>query len=154
VIDLVRFGVSLQLAADENGWASEATSFFDTFLEGYRDAIRDPEFANCSPQNKGASTSSPGALSEEDRVLEKKGGPKPSACFRPEPQVVERLRRNCSRTRTEFLAWANSAMTPFPLSRPMFDQAWKRYEEMMLDEFKDLPDHFFSIKKLGGLHLG
>ena len=39
VVDLVRFGVSLELAAREKGWAAGA---FDDFLRGYRDALVNP----------------------------------------------------------------------------------------------------------------
>jgi len=41
VIDLVRFGVSLELAARENGWGG-AGGAFDDFLSGYRDALSNP----------------------------------------------------------------------------------------------------------------
>jgi hypothetical protein len=41
VIDLVRFGVSLELAARENGWGN-ARAPIDDFLRGYRDALTDP----------------------------------------------------------------------------------------------------------------
>ena len=41
VIDLVRFGVSLELAAREKGWGS-AGGAIDDFLRGYRDALSNP----------------------------------------------------------------------------------------------------------------
>jgi hypothetical protein len=41
VVDLVRFGVSLELVARENGW-SDAQGAIDDFLRGYRDALLDP----------------------------------------------------------------------------------------------------------------
>ncbi len=41
VIDLVRFGVSLELAARENGWGG-AGGAFDDFLRAYRDALSNP----------------------------------------------------------------------------------------------------------------
>jgi hypothetical protein len=41
VIDLVRFGVSLELAARENRWGS-AGGALDDFLRGYRDALSNP----------------------------------------------------------------------------------------------------------------
>jgi hypothetical protein len=41
VIDLVRFGVSLELAAREKGW-SVGDWAFDDFLRGYRDALVNP----------------------------------------------------------------------------------------------------------------
>jgi hypothetical protein len=40
VIDLVRFGSSLLLAAREKGWAAEERRFVDAFLEGYRSGLR------------------------------------------------------------------------------------------------------------------
>jgi hypothetical protein len=41
VIDLVRFGVSLELAARENGWG-DGSGAIDDFLRGYRDALANP----------------------------------------------------------------------------------------------------------------
>ena len=41
VIDLVRFGVSLELAARENGWGGAGGAIGD-FLRGYRDALSNP----------------------------------------------------------------------------------------------------------------
>jgi uncharacterized protein DUF2252 len=41
VLDLVRFGVSLELVAREKGWP-DAKLAFDAFLRGYRDALFDP----------------------------------------------------------------------------------------------------------------
>lgn len=40
VIDLVRFGASLLLAAREKGWADEEGRFVDEFLKGYRTGLR------------------------------------------------------------------------------------------------------------------
>ena len=40
VIDLVRFGSSLLLAAREKGWSAEERRFVDAFLEGYRSGLR------------------------------------------------------------------------------------------------------------------
>jgi uncharacterized protein (DUF2252 family) len=40
VIDLVRFGASLLLAAREKGWADEEERFVDEFLKGYRTGLR------------------------------------------------------------------------------------------------------------------
>ena len=47
-IDLVRFGVSLELAAREKGWPGEGRRAFGAFLGGYRQALQDPEI-NSSP---------------------------------------------------------------------------------------------------------
>jgi hypothetical protein len=41
VLDLVRFGVSLRLAARERGW--DASPSLDAFLAGYRQALENPE---------------------------------------------------------------------------------------------------------------
>ena len=40
VIDLLRFGVSLQIAAGERGWSAETA--LDSFFAGYRAALEDP----------------------------------------------------------------------------------------------------------------
>jgi Uncharacterized protein conserved in bacteria (DUF2252) len=42
VIDLVRFGVSLTLAAEQRGWERRGDDLLDSFLAGYRAALRDP----------------------------------------------------------------------------------------------------------------
>jgi Uncharacterized protein conserved in bacteria (DUF2252) len=39
VLDLVRFGASLLLAAREKGWSAEQERFVDAFLKGYRDGL-------------------------------------------------------------------------------------------------------------------
>ena len=41
-IDLVRFGVSLELAAREKGWPGEGRRTFGDFLRGYDDALKNP----------------------------------------------------------------------------------------------------------------
>jgi hypothetical protein len=43
VIDLVRFGTSLLLAARQKGWSDEEWSFVAEFLRGYRDALKNPD---------------------------------------------------------------------------------------------------------------
>jgi hypothetical protein len=43
VIDLVRFGVSLELASRERAWTGEGRRAFDRFLEGYDAALGDPK---------------------------------------------------------------------------------------------------------------
>lgn len=47
VIDLVRFGVSVRLAARVHGWDPAPT--LDAFLEGYREGLRDPEATAPAP---------------------------------------------------------------------------------------------------------
>jgi uncharacterized protein DUF2252 len=42
-IDLVRFGVSLELAAREKGWPGEGRRAFADFLRGYDEALKNPE---------------------------------------------------------------------------------------------------------------
>ncbi len=41
-VDIVRFGVSLHLAARQRGWARDADWIFDGFRQGYRRALVDP----------------------------------------------------------------------------------------------------------------
>ena len=43
IIDLVRFGTSLMLAAHERGWANEDSRFVSEFFQGYRHALEDPD---------------------------------------------------------------------------------------------------------------
>jgi hypothetical protein len=42
VLDLLRFGVSLDLATRALGWEEHADGLFDSFLDGYRDALKEP----------------------------------------------------------------------------------------------------------------
>jgi Uncharacterized protein conserved in bacteria (DUF2252) len=49
VIDLVRFGVSLELAAHEKHWPGEGRRAFGAFLGGYREALKDPGINSQAP---------------------------------------------------------------------------------------------------------
>ena len=42
VLDLVRFGVSIHLACEANGWDDKAEEIVDSFLSSYRAALKDP----------------------------------------------------------------------------------------------------------------
>ncbi|HJL43501.1 MAG TPA: DUF2252 family protein [Myxococcales bacterium LLY-WYZ-16_1] len=44
VIDLMRLGVSIALAAEMEGWGAYSDRFFDRFLDGYRASLEDPQF--------------------------------------------------------------------------------------------------------------
>jgi hypothetical protein len=48
-IDLVRFGVSLELAAREKDWPGEGRRAFGAFLGGYREALKNPDTSDSSP---------------------------------------------------------------------------------------------------------
>jgi hypothetical protein len=48
-IDLVRFGVSLELAAGEKNWPGEGRRAFGAFLGGYRQALKDPDIKSPAP---------------------------------------------------------------------------------------------------------
>jgi hypothetical protein len=50
IIDFMRFGVSLYLAADARGWSDRADTIYDEFLRGYRDALEDPETVAPEPE--------------------------------------------------------------------------------------------------------
>jgi hypothetical protein len=50
ILDLMRFGVSLYLAADARGWSDQADSIYDEFLRGYRLALNDPETEAPEPE--------------------------------------------------------------------------------------------------------
>ena len=41
-MDLVRFGVSLRLAAGERGWTGAGDTAYDAFLRGYRATLQNP----------------------------------------------------------------------------------------------------------------
>jgi hypothetical protein len=50
VLDLVRFGVSIFLAARQFGWEDQADEFFAVFLDGYRAGLEDPAMAAPEPE--------------------------------------------------------------------------------------------------------
>lgn len=50
VLDLVRFGVSIYLAARQMGWEAQAPEFFAVFLDGYRAALEDPHLEAPEPR--------------------------------------------------------------------------------------------------------
>jgi len=50
VIDLVRFGASLVLAARERGWGSEEGKVLNDFFRGYRDALKKPNRIRPTPE--------------------------------------------------------------------------------------------------------
>jgi hypothetical protein len=49
-IDLVRFGVSLHLAARQRGWGAEGNALFRAFMRGYEQALRDPRVEAPPPE--------------------------------------------------------------------------------------------------------
>jgi hypothetical protein len=49
-IDIVRFGVSLELATRERGWTGEGRRAFDDFLRGYREALKNPSVDSPPPR--------------------------------------------------------------------------------------------------------
>jgi uncharacterized protein (DUF2252 family) len=50
VIDLVRLGTSLLIAAREKGWTRDEKSFVDRFLGGYRDALKGDRLHMATPE--------------------------------------------------------------------------------------------------------
>ena len=49
-LDIIRFAVSVQLAAEEKGWFDKETELVAEFLRGYREALEDPETTAPEPQ--------------------------------------------------------------------------------------------------------
>jgi len=43
ILDLIRFGVAVDLVAEEKGWSDEKPVLVEEFLRGYRAALEDPE---------------------------------------------------------------------------------------------------------------
>ncbi len=50
VLDLIRFGVSLKLAAEKLGWQKDSKAFFEDFLAGYQAALKDPKIDAVEPE--------------------------------------------------------------------------------------------------------
>ena len=49
-VDIVRFGVSLHLAARQRGWARDADRIYDAFRRGYRQALLEPRTTAPEPE--------------------------------------------------------------------------------------------------------
>jgi hypothetical protein len=49
-VDLIRFGVSIHLAADAKGWSDKKTELVEEFFRAYREALEDPETTAPQPQ--------------------------------------------------------------------------------------------------------
>ena len=64
-IDLVRFGVSLELAAREKDWPGEGRRAFGAFLGGYREALTNPDINSPAPP---AVTRARGAFARDHRL--------------------------------------------------------------------------------------
>ena len=50
ILDLIRFGVSIELLADAKGWSDEKPRLVEAFLGGYRAALHDPETLTQPPR--------------------------------------------------------------------------------------------------------
>ena len=48
-VDLLRYGVSLVLTSEANGWEEHEVAVFDEFLRGYREALEDPTLEATEP---------------------------------------------------------------------------------------------------------
>ncbi|MCB9645615.1 MAG: DUF2252 family protein [Deltaproteobacteria bacterium] len=48
-LDLVRFSVSLRLAAEANGWTKDAEALIQRFLDGYKEGLENPDVAPSEP---------------------------------------------------------------------------------------------------------
>ena len=49
-LDILRFGVSIHLAAEDKGWFDKKSELVEEFLRGYREALEDPETTAPEPQ--------------------------------------------------------------------------------------------------------
>lgn len=73
----------------------------------------------------------------------------------PEPAVVRRLRVRGSKSRPEFLAWADSLMRPLlNAERAQFDASWRKLERHARQPRSPIPATYLRIKKLGWISLG
>jgi len=80
VLDLVRFGVSIDLACRANGWEDKAEEFVDTFLSSYRAALEDPGLTIPPPElvariRARFNTDRERALAERQELMEPLGQP-------------------------------------------------------------------------------
>lgn len=64
-VDLVRFGVSLELAARRKHWRGEGARAFGAFLGGYRAALKDPDIRSLTPP---AASRARGRFSRDHRL--------------------------------------------------------------------------------------
>jgi hypothetical protein len=117
VIDLVRFGASLVLAAREKGWPAEERRLVDAFLEGYR--------AGLGGGRRGMRT----------------------------PQLVTRTRAGFKWDHATALRQAHALVDQAPLPTDAFADGVSRFVELV-SFGRELPPHFFKVKRLGALTMG
>ena len=114
VIDLVRFGVSLELAARRRGWSARTGELIDRFFRGYRDALINPEVSAAPPSIVSRVRAS--FESERARFLDR-------ALAVSEP-IDEDLRQ---RLRAAYAGYATDMAAENPeLSPGYFEPAWFR----------------------------
>ncbi|MCG6924041.1 MAG: DUF2252 domain-containing protein [Acidobacteria bacterium] len=100
IIDLVRFGTSLVLAARERGWGDEERAILSKFLKGYEDALKNPNRLTTRPDlgweiRKGFGWDHAAALRQAHEIID--GAPLPPDSFAQtaaEFSVLIRFRRD------------------------------------------------------------
>jgi hypothetical protein len=117
IIDLVRFGTSLLLAAREKGWSAQERRFVDEFLKGYREGLR--------------------------------GGPRQMRT----PELVTRIRAGFKWDHAPALRQAHALIDTAPLPPDAFADGVRQIAELV-GFVRELPPHFFEVKRVGALTMG
>ncbi len=99
VIDLVRFGTSLRIAADARGWRKDADPLWEAFWSGYQLALRDPAAEAPEPElvrrlQAGFDPDRLALLARAEALIEALAEPKPMLDETTEKETVATLARN------------------------------------------------------------
>jgi hypothetical protein len=99
VIDLVRFGASMRLAAGERGWQDRADALWEKFWSGYQLALRDPTAEAPEPElarrlQSGFETDRLALLARAEALIDALAEPRPMTDEETKKETVATLARN------------------------------------------------------------
>jgi Uncharacterized protein conserved in bacteria (DUF2252) len=99
VVDLVRFGTSLRLAAEERGWKDRADELWGRFWAGYELALRDPTAEAPEPElarrlKAGFETDRVALLARAEALIDALAEPRPMLDEETKKETIATLARN------------------------------------------------------------
>jgi hypothetical protein len=99
VVDLVRFGTSLRLAAEERGWKDRADELWNRFWDGYQLALRDPAAEAPEPGlarrlQAGFESDRVALLARAEALIDALAEPRPMLDEATQRETVETMARN------------------------------------------------------------
>jgi Uncharacterized protein conserved in bacteria (DUF2252) len=99
VVDLVRFGTSLRLVAEERGWKDQVDELWGRFWAGYQLALRDPTAEAAEPVlarrlKSGFDTDRLALLARAEAFMDTLSEPRPMLDEKTQEETIEMLARN------------------------------------------------------------